>query len=114
MLKTTILTREQLKDYAKKLAYLHEIGSFDDRFYGSILSDLRSDEHTLKRIYNVFSQALKKERLTLPSSTEWLLDNYYIISEQIQTIKSGLTRGFYKNLVKLTTDRSRAIRESIV
>ena len=101
MLKTTILTREQLKDYAKKLAYLHEIGSFDDRFYGSILSDLRSDEHTLKRIYNVFSQALKKERLTLPSSTEWLLDNYYIISEQIQTIKSGLTRGFYKNLVKL-------------
>jgi len=48
---------------AKKLAYLHEVGSFDDRFYGSILAELQSDEHTLKRIYSVFSQLLKKRDL---------------------------------------------------
>lgn len=101
MLKPKILTHEQLREFAKRLAYLHEAGSFDNRFYGSILSSLQSDEITLKRIYNVFLEALKKEKLTLPSSAEWLLDNYYIISEQIQTIKSSLTRGFYKDLIKL-------------
>lgn len=103
LLKPIILTREQLKEHSKQLAYLHETGSASNRFYGSILSSLYSDERILSTVYTTFSQSLTKEKLLLPSSTEWLLDNYYVISEQIQTVKKDLTKGFYKDLVKLKT-----------
>src|SRR3989338_9675305 len=97
-LKPIILTRDQLKDYAKQLAHIHEIGGTSTRLYGSILKDLHANEKSLGNIYKSFSLSLAHEKLLLPSSTEWLLDNYYVINEQIQTIKKDLSRDFYKNL----------------
>jgi cyclic beta-1,2-glucan synthetase len=99
--KSKYLTHGQLISYAKQLAHLHKIGSFDNRYYPIILSRLRQDSLTLRRIYDVFSASFLQAKYTLPSSAEWLLDNYYIISQQIQSIESDLSLGFYKELEKL-------------
>lgn len=99
--KSKYLTHDQLMDYAKQLAHVHKIGIFDNQYYQTILSRLRKDSLALKRIYDVFSEAFLKEKYILPSSAEWLLDNYYIISQQIQSVKNDLSLGFYKKLEKL-------------
>ncbi len=38
----------------------------------------------------------------LPSEAEWLLDNYYVVEEQLREIRDDLPRGFYEELPKTT------------
>ncbi len=100
-LKPVILTRDQLKEYAKQLAHIHEIGDTNSRLYRSILNNLYANDKSLSNTYKTLSLGLVNGKLLLPSSTEWLLDNYYVISEQIQTVKKDLSLSFYKTLPKL-------------
>lgn len=99
--KSLVFTREQLKEYAKQLAHTHETENFDNRYYNLMLSGLKKNNVVLNRVHKKFSKALADEKNLLPSSTEWLLDNYYIVRDQISSVNYDLTLGFYKDLAKL-------------
>ncbi len=40
--------------------------------------------------------------LPLPAEAEWLLDNFYVVEEQLREIREDLPRGFYRELPKTT------------
>ncbi len=100
--KLQVFTREQLREYAKQLPPTHETGKMDDRYYRLILSGLKRNKNLLDRIHKEFVGALRDERNLLPTSTEWFIDNYYIVTDQILSVKSDLTLGFYRDLPKLS------------
>jgi cyclic beta-1,2-glucan synthetase len=95
------LSMEKLKEYAKQLAHTQETGSVTPKFLRSLLNRLRYNEKILLNIHQEFMEALKTDRTILPSSTEWLLENYYVVTEQMRLIKSGLSKRFYNQLPKL-------------
>jgi cyclic beta-1,2-glucan synthetase len=94
-------TSDQLKEYAKQLAHTHETVSYDNRYYKVMLSNLKVNEKVLSQANKTFTKALQEDLSLLPPSTEWLLDNYYIVDDQVSSVKYDLTPGFYKDLPKL-------------
>jgi len=97
-----LFSRENFREYAKHLAYTHDIGVPSSNLYGQLIQNLKQDKKNLDRVYNIFSQTLLDDKNLLPSSSEWLLDNFFIIIEQLLIVKHGLTQGFYKDLAKLS------------
>ncbi len=43
----------------------------------------------------------------LPPEAEWLLDNYYVVEEQLREIRDDLPRGYYRELPKTADGRPR-------
>ena len=92
---------DRLLEHAKYIAHTQEAGGFERIFFQSLLIQLTGNKEILERTHDEFTQALKTDKTLLPSSTEWLLDNYYIVSGQLRQVRQDLSRGFYKLLPKL-------------
>lgn len=63
---------------------------------------LDSAKKTLTRAYRVLARAARKNR-ELSVAAEWLIDNFYIIQEQIVQLKEDLPISYYKKLPRLTS-----------
>jgi cyclic beta-1,2-glucan synthetase len=50
--------------------------------------------------YRATAQAIREERAITPAS-EWLVDNYHIVDEQLREIHDDLPSGYYRELPKL-------------
>jgi len=61
---------------------------------------LNSSKRTLERAYRVLAEAARQKRELSPSA-EWLIDNFYIIQEQIVELKQDLPPSYYKKLPRL-------------
>ncbi|NLC24387.1 MAG: cyclic beta 1-2 glucan synthetase, partial [Oxalobacter sp.] len=70
-----------------------------------LLPRLAENETVLHRVFNLLSSAVKSENRITPAA-EWLLDNYYLIDEQIQTAKRHLPSQYSKELPKLASGPS--------
>ncbi len=49
--------------------------------------------------HNQVTESLKAG-FPLPAEAEWLLDNFYVVEEQLREIRDDLPRGFYRELPK--------------
>ncbi|MBI3736778.1 cyclic beta 1-2 glucan synthetase, partial [Candidatus Sumerlaeota bacterium] len=89
---------DQLERYAKALAATHEVGHKPgpDR----LLPRLAENEQVLHRVYALVADVAEGSRRITPAS-EWLLDNFYLIEEQIRTAKRHLPRGYSRELPRL-------------
>ncbi|MDZ7680442.1 MAG: hypothetical protein U5J63_01725 [Fodinibius sp.] len=65
---------------------------------GPILSEARE---SLVETYRVLARAAKQNR-ELSSAGEWLIDNFYIIQEQIVQLTEDLPESYYRKLPRLT------------
>ena len=54
----------------------------------------------LLQSYRVLAQEIREERAVTPAA-EWLVDNFYIVDEQLRDIRDHLPSGFYRELPKL-------------
>jgi cyclic beta-1,2-glucan synthetase len=54
----------------------------------------------LRESYRTTAQAIREERAITPAS-EWLVDNYHIVDEQLREIQDDLPSGYYRELPKL-------------
>lgn len=99
-LRSEILTREGLAEYARTLASHHRVSS--SRFGRSLLLP-RFEENNiiLERAYLVLSKAAENKDI-LSSGAAWLLDNYHVIKEQVRDIRRDFPQGYYNSLPKLT------------
>lgn len=52
--------------------------------------------------YRSLARAIQQEELITPAA-EWLVDNFYIVEEQIRQIRDDLPAGYYRELPKLKT-----------
>src|ERR1035437_6747265 len=79
-LRAELFTAEQLARHARTLAADHKVVT--RRSFSRLLDRLDENEESL-RVFNRATVAVYPSRRITPAA-EWLLDNFYLIEEQIQ------------------------------
>jgi hypothetical protein len=103
-LSSELFSTEQMEQYGKILAGLHILGPRVDPDQ-KLLSRLAENEIILLEVHDLMSDALKANSQITPAG-EWLLDNFYLIEEQIRTGRRHLPKGYSKELPRLLSGSS--------
>src|SRR6478672_4758873 len=102
-LRSEIFTKEKLEQHAISLAKRHVLVYHQTS--EQLLQRLDQNEAILLEVYAMLSEAVKKNTPIAPAA-EWLLDNFYLIEEQIYTGKKHLPKGYSKQLPRLLKGES--------
>jgi hypothetical protein len=97
-LRAEIFTREKLEQHAVTIAKRHEL--IYNQTSEQLLERLADNEQILLEVYALLSDNLKQNNRISPAA-EWLVDNFYLIEEQIYTGKKHLPKGYSKALPRL-------------
>ncbi len=102
-LRAELLTANQMEQHGKSLAGGHQL----DLKHGSdqLLARLNENEDVLLGVRELLTEALTAERRITPAG-EWLLDNFYLIEEQIRTTRKHLPKGYSRELPCLLNGQS--------
>jgi cyclic beta-1,2-glucan synthetase len=97
-LRSELFSRDQMERHGKTFAGSHKLGvrGAPDR----LLIRLAENEGLLIRVRNLLMEPVKASRRMTPAG-EWLLDNFYLIQEQIRTAKRHLPKGYSRELPRL-------------
>src|SRR5687768_2830604 len=79
-LSTELLGADQLARQARLIAASHQLETRGGP--ERLLDGLRQDEEVIVRSHHTVAQAVARGRRVTPAA-EWLLDNYYLIEDQI-------------------------------
>ncbi len=101
-LRAELFSVEQLARHARTLAANHQVGS--RRGSNHLLERLGHNEDTLSA-FNRATLAVDPGRNITPAA-DWLLDNYYLIEEQIQLSRRHLPKGYSRELPRLLNTSS--------
>ena len=97
-LRSELFTEEQLEKYAIALAERHSLLSKNPE--ENLLKRLDENEKLLLEVHENLTEAVKSNTRIVPAA-EWLLDNFYLIEEQIYTAKKHLPKGYSRELPQL-------------
>jgi cyclic beta-1,2-glucan synthetase len=97
-LRSELLSADQMEQHGKNLASRHQLSS--ERSPDLLLARLAENENVLIEICNLLTAAVEGSRRITPAA-EWLLDNFYLIEEQIRTATRHLPRGYSRELPRL-------------
>jgi cyclic beta-1,2-glucan synthetase len=97
-LRSELFSSDQMEQHGKTLAGLHTLspGHSPNR----LLARLAENEATLTGTRSLLVEAVKTDRRITPAA-EWLLDNFYLIEEQIRTARRHLPKGYSRELPRL-------------
>jgi cyclic beta-1,2-glucan synthetase len=88
----------QIESYAKRLARNHVLISAQPSEH--LLKRLAENETALLDVQSLLTETVKANQRIVPAG-EWLLDNFYLIEEQIYIGKKHLPKGYSKGLPQL-------------
>ncbi|HEY4966043.1 MAG TPA: cyclic beta 1-2 glucan synthetase, partial [Puia sp.] len=97
-IRSELFSLEQLETYARTLAKNHQLTI--DHPSEQLLKRLAENEEILLEVHNLLTASAKENKRITPAG-EWLLDNFYLIEEQIYTGKKHLPKGYSKGLPQL-------------
>ena len=97
-IRSELFSLEQLESYARILAKNHQLTI--DKPSEQLLKRLAENEEILLEVHNLLTASAKENKRITPAG-EWLLDNFYLIEEQIYTGKKHLPKGYSKGLPQL-------------
>ena len=97
-LRSELFSADQMEQHGKTLAGLHQFSS--GQAPDQLLSRLAENEGVLIGVRDLLAEAAKANRRITPAG-EWLLDNFYLIEEQIRTAKRHLPKGYSRELPRL-------------
>ena len=97
-LRAELFSADQMERHGKTLAGSHRLSS--RRAPDQLLARLAENEHVLLEACNLLTAAVKANRRISPAG-EWLLDNFYLIEEQIRTARRHLPKGYSRELPRL-------------
>ena len=97
-LRSELFSTDQLEQHAKALAGWHEVDKRGGR--DRLLNRLEKNEAVLVEAYQLVVAALAAHRRMSPAD-EWLLDNFYLIEEQIRTARRHLPKNYSTQLPRL-------------
>ena len=90
----------QLGQHARTLAGWHKLAPRGRAGSDHLLARLSDNEDTLQDAYVLVTEAVKRgARIT--HASEWFIDNYHLIEEQIRMARRHLPRGYSRELPKL-------------
>jgi cyclic beta-1,2-glucan synthetase len=97
-LRSELFSSDQMEQHGKTLASLHKLGS--GRARDRLLTRLSENESVLLGVRNLLTEAIQATRRITPAG-EWLLDNFYLIEEQIRIARNHLPKGYSRELPRL-------------
>ncbi|HEX7507003.1 MAG TPA: cyclic beta 1-2 glucan synthetase, partial [Polyangia bacterium] len=102
-LRSELLSADQMKQHGRTLAAAHELARrwAPDR----LLARLADNEKVLIEACRLLTDALAADRRIVPAG-EWLLDNFYLIEEQIRTARRHLPKDYSRELPRLRSGPS--------
>ncbi|MES2046872.1 MAG: glucoamylase family protein, partial [Pseudomonadota bacterium] len=92
-----------MEQHGRILANAHKLSAGQGRDH--LLSRLADNEEVIIDACNQLTEAIKLGRQVTPAA-EWLLDNFYLIEEQIRTAKRHLPKNYSKELPRLLRGNS--------
>jgi len=95
-----------MQEHGKSLALAHKLGA--GRFADRLLARLDKNESVLSDAFELLAAGAKASRRAAPAG-EWLLDNFYLIEEQIRTARRHFPRGYSRELPRLGIGASRGL-----
>ncbi len=97
-LRAELFSADQMEQHGRALAASHKLapGYAPDQ----LLARLAANESVLVGVCNLLKAAVTARRRIMPAG-EWLLDNFYLIEEQIRTAKRHLPKGYSRELPRL-------------
>jgi cyclic beta-1,2-glucan synthetase len=99
-LRAELFSSEQLQRHAVTLAQQHEL---DPRTGPNrLLLRLADNEQTIVQAYGLMASA-ESQGGSVPAAGEWLLDNFYLIEQQIRLTRLHLPRTYSRELPRLLT-----------
>ena len=97
-LRAEIFNTEQMEHHGRGLAGFHEL--LPGKAPEDLLPRLTDNENTLRSISTLLAESAADNRHITPAA-EWLLDNHYLIDEQIQMARRHLPKGYSWQLPRL-------------
>ena len=97
-LRAELFSADQMERHGRTLAGLHRLSA--RRAPDQLLARLAENEAVLLNACNLLTAAVKADRRISPAG-EWMLDNYYLIEEQIRTARRHLPRDYSRELPRL-------------
>ncbi len=98
-LRSALYSAEQMDTHGKIIAGAHILHPGVVRNQ-HLLARLTENESVLHEVRTLLSDAVRESRRITPAG-EWLLDNFYLIEEQIQTGRKHLPKGYSRELPRL-------------
>ena len=99
-LRSELFSAMQMAAHGKHLATGHAVGKHHGR--DRLLARLADNAALITATVNELTATVKSGRQVTPAS-EWLLDNFYLIEEQIRTTRRHLPKNYSKELPRLTS-----------
>ncbi|WP_447593896.1 GH36-type glycosyl hydrolase domain-containing protein [Aquipseudomonas campi] len=103
VLRAELFSAEQMASHGSHLATQHRLSPRSAS--SSLLARLDDNEALLARSCAMLSQVPLATRRATPAA-EWLLDNFYLVEEQIRTARKHLPRGYSRELPRLANGPS--------
>ncbi|HSW63149.1 MAG TPA: glycosyltransferase family 2 protein, partial [Dissulfurispiraceae bacterium] len=97
-LRSELFSSSQMERHGKVLAGHHTVSTGPAR--NRLLSRLDENEAVLIKSRDLLAETVKANYRITPAG-EWLLDNYYLIEEQIRTARRHLPKGYSRELPRL-------------
>ena len=99
-LRAQLFTGEEMEHHGRHLAAGHELTRAPRR--DRLLPRLAENEKTLIDACTLLAQSAEKQRRVTPAG-EWLLDNFYLIEEEVRTAKRHLPPGYSRELPRIAS-----------
>ena len=101
--RSELFSSDQLDRHGKVLAKSHKIrkGFSVDK----LLKRLEDNDRTLLEVRNLLVESLRADKTITPAS-EWLLDNFYLVEEQVVIARKHLPKGYSEALPYLAEGMS--------
>jgi len=97
-LRAELFSIDQLERHAKAIATSHRLAAGKGR--DKLLPRLDENQQVLIETYDLVTAASDQNRRIEPAA-EWLLDNFYLVEEQIRTIRRLLPPSYSRELPRL-------------
>ncbi|MBA4055048.1 MAG: cyclic beta 1-2 glucan synthetase, partial [Marivirga sp.] len=97
-LRSELFSTEQMEQHAQQVAANHQLSTHDGPEL--LLKRLAENEDILFQVTTLLHDAIRDKKVITPAG-EWLLDNFYLIEEQIRIGKRYLPKGYSKGLPRL-------------
>jgi cyclic beta-1,2-glucan synthetase len=97
-LRSELFSADQMEQHGRKLALAHRLAP--GRAPDQLLTRLAENDVLLVRVCDLLTTAVTANRRITPAA-EWLLDNFYLIEEQIRTARRHLPKGYSRELPRL-------------
>ncbi len=94
-LRSELFSADQMEQHGKRLAAAHTLSA--KRAKDPLLMRLAENEGVLTSVFSVLTATVTANQRITPAG-EWLLDNFYLIEEQIRTAKRHLPEGYSREL----------------